>query len=100
MDELTPSEWDWLEAYRSEYGLPEDRLRHYFAVLIYFMTNWLAPEGIKGVSARQAEQILNPFRPAGGKSKKSRSADEGEAETVKPAQQAAMVTAAFRARRR
>lgn len=82
---MTPEEWSWLEAYRSEYGLPEDRLRHYFAIAITL----LSPIG-KSLSIEQVRNLLDPFRDSTPK-KSSTPANE-ETQVISPNQHAALIS--------
>lgn len=84
MNELTPTEWNWLEAYRGEYGLPEDRLRYYLAIMTSCITAAVSLTG-NGLSADKVLKMMDPFRDGPDRS-------DG-VEIVSPKQGAAMFAA-------
>lgn len=55
-NELTPEEWDWLEAYRHLFGTAEDRLRRYLAWMVHLL--W--PHGER-MELDEIERLMNPF---------------------------------------
>ena len=95
-DEMTPEEWSWLEAYRSEFGLPEDRLRFYFAVAIHFLSSASSPPGIM-----ELMDIMNPFGRASseGRGPGGERAASSEPQELSPRQHALLVSSFIASRR-
>ena len=87
LSELTSHEWNWLQAYRMEFGLPEDRLRYYLAIMTYYITSALSLTG-GGVTPSEVMEAMNPYRELKPRTQ------EGQAEFVSPRQGAALFASA------
>lgn len=92
MNELTPNEWNWLQAYRNQFGLPEDRLRFYLSVMTSCITAAMSLSGT-GYSTQAVLGMMNPYPDQDG------ATPEEKPQIVSPNQGAAMFSAAVNAAR-